>query len=126
MSISGPIGEAPQGAHGGSHDARIHDQFTRQVARFARSSELHDDAQIRLLVDATEPKPDDESLDVACGPGTVVAAFATRVRRAVGLDTTDAMLDQARALAAQRQLGNVEWRRGMSIGCRSPIVHSTS
>ena len=112
MSISRRIGEASEGADGGSHDARIHDQFTRQAARFARSSELHGDAQIMLLVDATEPKPNDESLDVACGPGTVVAGFATRVRRAVGLDTTDAMLDQARALALQRQLDNVEWRRG--------------
>jgi ubiquinone/menaquinone biosynthesis C-methylase UbiE len=112
MSISRPSSEASEGAQGRSHDARIHDQFTRQAARFARSSELHDAAQIMRLVDTTEPKPDDESLDVACGPGTVVAAFATRVRRAVGLDTTDAMLDQARALTAQRQLRNVEWRQG--------------
>jgi ubiquinone/menaquinone biosynthesis C-methylase UbiE len=120
MSISCPIGETSEGANGNSHDARIHDQFTRQAARFARSSELHGDAQIRLLVDASEPKGDDESLDVACGPGTVVAAFATRVRRAVGLDTTDAMLDQARALTAQRQLHNVEWRRGDV--CRLPFA----
>jgi SAM-dependent methyltransferase len=63
-------------------------------------------------VEATAPKPDDESLDVACGPGTVAAAFAARVRRAVGLDTTDAMLDQARALAAHRKLHNVEWYLG--------------
>jgi len=112
MSISPRIGEASEGADGSAHDARIHDQFTRQAERFARSSELHGDAQIMLLVDAAKPKPNDESLDVACGPGTVVAAFATRVRRAVGLDTTDAMLDQARALAVQRQLDNVAWRRG--------------
>jgi ubiquinone/menaquinone biosynthesis C-methylase UbiE len=110
MPISCPIGEESEG--GGSHEARIHDQFGRQAERFARSSELHGNAQIMVLVDAAEPRSDDESLDVACGPGTVVAAFATRVRRAVGLDTTDAMLDQARALAAQRKLHNVEWQSG--------------
>ena len=99
MSISSRSGEASEGAHGRSHDARIHDQFTQQAEPFARSLELHGEAQTRLIVDATAPKRDDESLDVACGPGTVVAAFATHVRRAVGLDTTDAMLDQARALA---------------------------
>jgi ubiquinone/menaquinone biosynthesis C-methylase UbiE len=112
MSIFSHSGEASQSAHGSSHDARIHDQFTQQAEPFARSSELHDEAQIRLIVDATAPKLDDESLDVACGPGTVVAAFATRVRRAVGLDTTDAMLDQARALAVRRKFHNVEWRLG--------------
>jgi ubiquinone/menaquinone biosynthesis C-methylase UbiE len=113
MSIAQLSGdEATEGAHDRAHDARIHDQFTRQAAPFARSSELHGEAQIRLIMDATAPKPDDESLDVACGPGTVVAAFATRVRRAVGLDTTDAMLDQARALAAHRKLHNVEWQLG--------------
>jgi ubiquinone/menaquinone biosynthesis C-methylase UbiE len=112
MSISCPIGEASEGANGSSHEVRIHDQFSQQAEPFARSSELHDEAQIRLIVDATAPKPDDESLDVACGPGTVVAGFATRVRRAVGLDTTDAMLDQARALAVRRKLNNMEWQRG--------------
>jgi ubiquinone/menaquinone biosynthesis C-methylase UbiE len=114
MSISRPIGEETQG--GSSHEAQIRDQFSRQAERFARSSELHGDAQIMVLVDAAEPRPDDESLDVACGPGTVVAAFAARVRRAVGLDTTDAMLDQARALTAQRNLHNVEWRSGDVYG----------
>jgi len=105
-----PDGSA--GAGDSSHAARIHDQFTQQAERFARSSELHSDAQIRLIVEATAPRPDDESLDVACGPGTVVAAFATRIRRAVGLDTTEAMLNQARALAVQRKLDNAEWYLG--------------
>jgi len=112
MPISRHNHNGSAGAHDSAHEARIHDQFTQQAERFARSPELHTDAQIRLIVDATAPKPDDESLDVACGPGTVVAAFATRLRRAVGLDTTDAMLEQARALAAQRKLHNVEWRLG--------------
>ena len=65
-----------------------------------------------LLVNATQPKPTDETLDVACGPGTVVAAFAAHVRRAIGLDMTQAMLEQARALASERNLTNVEWRSG--------------
>lgn len=95
-----------------SHDALIRDQFSRQAVLFARSPELHDDAQVAVLVDAAAPKPGDEALDVACGPGTIVAGFAARVRRAVGLDTTAAMLDEARALAAARRLTNVEWRLG--------------
>ena len=32
-----------------------------------------------VLVEAARAQPSDASLDVACGPGTVVAAFAARV-----------------------------------------------
>jgi SAM-dependent methyltransferase len=42
----------------------------------------------------------------------VVAAFARRVRRAEGLDATQAMLEEARQLAARSGLGNVAWHRG--------------
>lgn len=94
------------------HEALIRDQFSRQAELFARSPELHGEAQIRLLVDAARPQAGDTALDVACGPGTVAAAFAARVRLAVGLDATEAMLEQARALARERRLHNVEWRAG--------------
>jgi ubiquinone/menaquinone biosynthesis C-methylase UbiE len=94
------------------HASRIADQFTRQAEAFAGAPALHADAVLSLLVDAATPGPTDETLDVACGPGTVVAAFAPRVRRAVGLDATEAMLEQARELARTRGLTNVEWHRG--------------
>jgi SAM-dependent methyltransferase len=42
----------------------------------------------------------------------VVAAFALRVRRAEGLDATEAMLEEARKLAARERLRNVTWHRG--------------
>jgi ubiquinone/menaquinone biosynthesis C-methylase UbiE len=94
------------------HDAAIADQFTRQAAQFAASAVHHNQAALDLLVDAAGPRPEDVSLDVACGPGSVVAAFALRVRRAEGLDATEAMLEEARKLAAQEGLRNVVWHRG--------------
>jgi hypothetical protein len=70
-------------------------------------------AQSELLpVEAARAQPNDESLDVVCEPGTVVAASAARARRTVGLDATSAMLDQARAQVAERNLVNVEWQLG--------------
>ena len=51
-------------------------------------------------------------LDVACGGGLVVCAFAQVVRRAEGIDITPAMLDRARALAAEKGLTNTSWRQG--------------
>lgn len=96
-----------------SHRDQIHDQFSRQAELFAKKSpELHNEAQIALLVDAAEPKPSDVTLDIACGPGTVAVAFARRVKHVTGLDTTAAMLDQARALAATEKLSNLDWREG--------------
>jgi ubiquinone/menaquinone biosynthesis C-methylase UbiE len=101
---------AASAAH--AHAAVIDDQFTRQAGRFAQAPELHNDAVLSLLVEAAAPEAGDEFLDVACGPGSVVAAFAPAVRRAIGLDATEAMLDEARALAKAKGLRNVEWRRG--------------
>jgi ubiquinone/menaquinone biosynthesis C-methylase UbiE len=95
-----------------AHDATIADQFTRQAVQFAASQVHHNQAALDLLVGAAGARSEDVSLDVACGPGSVVVAFAPRVRRAIGLDYTEAMLDQARQLAAKSGVANVEWHRG--------------
>jgi ubiquinone/menaquinone biosynthesis C-methylase UbiE len=95
-----------------AHDAAVADQFTRQAEQFAASPALHNQAALDILVGAARPRPDDVSLDVACGPGSVVCAFAAHVRRATGLDATEAMLVEARRLAAAAGLGNVAWHAG--------------
>ncbi len=95
-----------------SHDATITDQFTQQAARFAAAPELHNDAVLALLTEAARPRLTDRMLDVACGPGSVVAAFAPLVQHAEGVDATPAMLAEARKLAAAKNLRNVGWRNG--------------
>jgi ubiquinone/menaquinone biosynthesis C-methylase UbiE len=95
-----------------SHDHRIQDQFTRQAEIFAGLEELHGETALDLLVESASPNPGDRSLDVACGPGTVAAAFAPRVAEAWGLDATDAMIGQARALAAKEASENLHFARG--------------
>jgi ubiquinone/menaquinone biosynthesis C-methylase UbiE len=95
-----------------SHAAIIADQFTRQAEQFAAAPALHNEAALDLLVDAAAPRLSDVSLDVACGPGSVVVAFARRLRRAEGLDATEAMLAEARKLAAAKGVENVAWHRG--------------
>lgn len=92
-----------------SHDDLIQDQFSRQAGLFARAPELHGDAQLKPLIDAVRPQPHEAMIDLACGPGTVVAAFAPLVQRGVGVDATEAMLDEARRLAREKNLENVEW-----------------
>jgi len=95
-----------------SHREQILDQFTRQAVPFATAPAIRDEAALRLLVEFAGAGPDDTVLDVACGPGLVACAFARVVRHATGIDITPAMLERARAHAAEAGLANVTWRQG--------------
>ncbi len=95
-----------------SHRDLIVDQFTRQATPFSTAHTIANEDALRLLVEACGAGPDDTVLDVACGGGLVVCAFAQVVRRAEGIDITPAMLDRARALAAEKGLTNTAWRQG--------------
>lgn len=55
------------------------------------------------------PKRGDLALDVATGTGNTAFALAPHVRRVVGLDLTREMLNQARRIAAERNIVNVDW-----------------
>src|SRR5215470_15298342 len=125
-----------------SHRDLILDQFTRQATPFSTSKTIASEEALRLLVDACGAGPNDTVLDVACGGGLVVCAFAQVVRRAEGIDITPAMLDRARTLAAEKGLTNVAFRQGEAmplpypdasfsiVACASPSttsrIHSAS
>ena len=95
-----------------SHRDLIVDQFTRQATPFSTAKTIASEEALKLLVDACGAGPDDSVLDVACGGGLVVCAFAQVVKQAEGIDITPAMLDRARALAAEKGLTNTRWRQG--------------
>ena len=97
------------------HRSEILDQFTRQATPFATAPGIRDEAALRLIVEESGAGPEDTVLDVACGPGLVVAAFARVVRHATGIDITPAMLERARAHAAGLGLTNVTWRLGDAL-----------
>jgi ubiquinone/menaquinone biosynthesis C-methylase UbiE len=95
-----------------SHQDRIHEQFSLQAVPFSEAPSMADADAIDLLIEASRAQSKHRSLDVACGPGMVALAFAKVVRWAVGLDTTQAMLDRAKVLQARQSCGNVEWVLG--------------
>jgi SAM-dependent methyltransferase len=95
-----------------AHQDLIRDQFTRQATPFSTAAPIANEAALKLIIDAAQPGPDDTLLDVACGGGLVVCAFAPYVRHATGIDATPAMLDHARPLAAEKGLSNVSWQQG--------------
>jgi SAM-dependent methyltransferase len=93
-----------------THREQILDQFTRQAVPFSTAPGIKDERALTLLVDASGVGPDDTVLDVACGPGLVVAAFARVARHATGIDVTPAMLARAREVTGG--LGNVTLDHG--------------
>ena len=95
-----------------AHRDLIVEQFTRQAVPFSTAPGIRDEEALRLLVELTGAGPDDTLLDVACGPGLVVCAFAAVVRHATGIDLTPAMIERARVLAAERKVSNVTWQVG--------------
>jgi ubiquinone/menaquinone biosynthesis C-methylase UbiE len=95
-----------------SHSDRILEQFTRQAAPFAGSASIRNEEALNRIVEWAGTGPDDTVLDVACGPGLLVCAFARAAKHATGVDMTPAMLDQARKLQQEKGLTNVTWLPG--------------
>jgi ubiquinone/menaquinone biosynthesis C-methylase UbiE len=95
-----------------SHRSRILDQFTRQAAPFASAAPIRNEEALNQIVHAAGAGAEDTVLDVACGPGLLVCAFARVVRHATGIDLTPAMLEQARKIQQEQRLDNVSWQQG--------------
>jgi SAM-dependent methyltransferase len=95
-----------------NHQELILDQFTRQATVFSTAPSITDEEALGMITTAARPAPADRLLDVACGPGLVVCAFAPHVREAIGIDMTPAMLERAGKLAADKGVANVAWHRG--------------
>ena len=93
-----------------THRERILDQFTRQAMPFSTAPGIKDERALELLVEASGAGPTDSVLDVACGPGLVVAAFARVAAHATGIDVTPAMLARARQVTTG--LTNVTFDQG--------------
>jgi SAM-dependent methyltransferase len=99
-----------------NHQNKILERFTATADVFAESVRtMRVEESDRLVELATAGLAlDSESLviDVACGPGTFTRPFASRVRRAVGVDLTPAMIEKARAEAARAGITNIEFVHG--------------
>ncbi len=95
-----------------SHRDLILDQFTRQAVPFSTAPSIQDEQALSLVVEFAGTTAADTVLDVACGPGILLSAFARVARHATGIDLTPAMLDRARVLQREKGLHNMSWVRG--------------
>lgn len=57
-------------------------------------------------------RPDAEVLDLGCGPGTITLGLAQRAGQVVGLDFSEAMVEQARELATDSGASNITFDVG--------------
>lgn len=94
------------------HSDIIQKQFTKTMEAFSEFAPRDTAEMLAVRVDLVKPQPHELSLDVACGPGTLVLAMAPRVLFARGIDLTRAMLLQARRFQAQANLVNACFDRG--------------
>jgi len=97
------------------HKRLILDQFTRQAVPFAERHALSGADANRLLIDLLAVGPEDEVLDVACGPGIVACALAAVARHVTGIDLTPAMIEQAEAKQRGLGLDNLTWVVGDAV-----------
>jgi ubiquinone/menaquinone biosynthesis C-methylase UbiE len=97
-----------------SHQELIVDQFSKQAIAFSTAKTIADGKALQLLIDSVGAGSDDTVLDVACGGGNVVCAFARVARHVTGIDVTPAMLDRARTVAREQSLANVSWHQGQA------------
>lgn len=120
--MSGSGGAFPGGPAGGGpgreanwmeeQKEAVRERFTKQAALFSRAPSTRDEEALRLHLEAAGARPEDTVLDVACGPGVVVCAFAEVTRYALGIDLVPAMLERAQALQKEKGLANVSWEVG--------------
>lgn len=101
----------------------VRDSFSRVAVNYTRSSFHTAPDRLQEVLELAQAKPGDLVLDVATGTGNTALALATHVRRVIGVDVTRAMLDQARRVAAERGIANVDWVMGDAL--RLPFQDAT-
>src|SRR5690349_23256861 len=90
---------------------KIKTSFTRQASKFADPRLTLSNAKyLKWITDRLPLNNEMNVLDVACGTGILTRTLAPLVRSVIGIDVTPAMLSQARVLAANQDLLNIEFR----------------
>jgi SAM-dependent methyltransferase len=90
----------------------IQRQFGAAAARYAVSRYHQNAPDLENMLRAVDLSGREHVLDVGTGTGHTALAFAPQVASVIGLDMTEAMLEQARELAVAQGASNVEFELG--------------
>jgi ubiquinone/menaquinone biosynthesis C-methylase UbiE len=92
----------------------VQHQFDSCAHHYLGTSPMADKGLLDLIVQLARPEPGDTSLDVACGAGFLVSAFARLVERSEGVDLSSVMLREAENHAGSLGLDNASFRQADS------------
>jgi len=111
-----------------SRESIVQEAFARQARDFARSPLQTDPRRLRRLIAFLGARPGERALDVACGPGIVMAALQRAGLLAVGIDLTLAMLREAASRGGcfvQGDTGRLPFRESTFdvVVCRNSLHH---
>ena len=101
-------------------------QFGPAAAAYAASRYHAEGPDLAALVEAAELTGTERALDIGCGAGHTALALAPRVREVVACDVTEAMLEQAEALARERGAANVSFVAADAASLPLGTARSTS
>ena len=93
----------------GSGDGDVRKRFAPVAANYVTSSYHAGREFLDEVVELAQPRGGERVLDVATGTGNAAFALAPHVGHVTGLDLTEEMLAQARRLAAERGVANLDW-----------------
>ncbi len=87
----------------------VRKEFARQARVYAAAGRPRPAERVTPMIELAAPSPSDRVLDVACGWGFVLQAFAPRVRAGIGIDLCPEMVELAAKMAESRKLSNVQY-----------------
>ncbi len=95
---------------GGNSSSDAREQFNRQAAEYATSTAHSGSESLSILKALAVGRRYSKALDIATGPGFTAFAVAEFCDSIVASDVASGMLDQARKIAAERGVSNVEFQ----------------
>jgi ubiquinone/menaquinone biosynthesis C-methylase UbiE len=90
----------------------VQSQFNQAAANYSTSPIHAAGADLAEMVRAAQLTGREQLLDAGSGAGHTALTFAPHVHHVVAYDLAEAMLAQGQALALERSLANIEFRRG--------------
>jgi SAM-dependent methyltransferase len=93
---------------------RNREAFSGQSKGFSSEGDTYADAEgLAWMLEELPLSPDAACLDIATGTGEFARALAPHVASVIGLDATDAMLEQGRSFVARAGIENISFRKGV-------------
>ncbi|ULO05508.1 class I SAM-dependent methyltransferase [Paenibacillus sp. 19GGS1-52] len=86
--------------------------FKGTAAYYSRYRPLYPSSLVRYLVDQFALDGTGRMLDLGCGSGQLALRFTDWFQQIMGMDTEPEMLDEAKRLATESRVDNIQWLNG--------------